>query len=375
MRAYVLFAVALAALSGACTKDRLKESGCRTDRDCGDPASAYRCDVPSGLCYCRTNDACRPREFCNVAGFCQDRAGCEKNTDCGDPALYCDTSNGTCLSRGRCTGDLQCKLGEVCDRKKSLCVEGCYSGADCSAGACRCGDVPCACDGGIDCALGECDVNFCASPNDCRFGEQCGAEPDAGQVRNACYSDYDDKYRPYCAACTFGGGLSICGSGPNYCLIDTQNPGNYYCGSDCSDGQRCPRGYGCQDVVVVFTQWACTKANPACPTNPSLPCASDSDCKRGGTCAKQAGAATGLCAGKCSIAEGDPGGFCTCQVDEDCATETCTAGECSISRRKCVSDSDCRSIRCVDYAGAGGCFIGQNCAPDNGLSCIQVQSK
>ena len=165
----------------------------------------------------------------------------------------------------------------------------------------------------------------------------------------------------------------MCGTGANYCLIDTTHPGNFYCGTDCSGGQACPRGYGCQDVIVVLTQWACTRANPACPTNPALPCTVDADCKRGGFCAITPGMPTGYCAGRCDIAEGDTNGFCSCQVDSDCAPESCSAGECSISRRKCVNDTDCKSIRCVDFQGGGGCLIGQNCAPDNGLSCIEVR--
>jgi hypothetical protein len=38
-----------------------------------------------------------------------------------------------------------------------------------------------------------------------------------------------------------------------------------------------------------------------------------------------------------------------------------------------VTDQDCRSIRCVDFQGGGGCLIGQNCAPANGLSCTEVK--
>jgi hypothetical protein len=124
----------------------------------------------------------------------------------------------------------------------------------------------------------------------------------------------------------------------------------------------------------VYTQNACSRSAPACPANTSLPCTKDTDCKRGGTCSKPSGAATGFCVGACALAEGDSQGFCSCQVDADCAQETCgSGGECSISRRKCVNDGDCRTIRCVDFDGIGGCLIGQNCAPDNGLSCVQVR--
>ena len=109
---------ALTLLLGAaagCTNTRVGAMGCLEDAECGSPVAAFRCDATTGVCFCRTNDACRPAEFCNTAGFCQDRAGCEKNGDCLDPSLFCDTTSGTCLSRGRCSTDLQCDLGQVCE--------------------------------------------------------------------------------------------------------------------------------------------------------------------------------------------------------------------------------------------------------------------
>lgn len=373
LSARALMAVLLLCALPSCKDKNLKDSGCRTDSDCGSPATAYRCELPSGQCFCRTNEACRPREFCNVAGFCQDRAGCEKNSDCGDPALVCDTANGTCLSRGRCTSDLQCALGEVCDFKRSTCVEGCRAHGDCPGTSCRCGEAACACDGGTDCALGVCDKEFCADKSFCGFGQLCGPQADAGtgSSRNVCYSDFDEDRRPYCAACTFGGGLERCGSGANYCIIDTRTQSTY-CGADCSEGQSCPRGYGCRDIIVVFSRWQCSASQP-CPPDPALPCASDGDCKRGGSCHKASGASTGFCSGVCRFREGAAIGFCSCQVDNDCAQESCSAGECTISRKKCITEQDCRPIRCVDFNGAGGCLIGQNCTPANGLTCLEVQ--
>jgi hypothetical protein len=361
---------------GGCRDTRVGTGGCREDGDCGMPAAAHRCEERTGVCFCRTNEACPAAQFCNLAGYCQDRAGCEKNSDCLDPSLFCDTGSGTCLSRGRCATDVQCGLGQVCDSRRSVCVEGCRNSGDCNGISCRCGDEACACTGTTPeerqrCSIGVCDVTFCASQSYCRFGESCGV-PDGGS-RAACFDDYSPDTRPYCDNCVFGGGTSICGRGANYCLIDTRTPGNSYCGADCAEGQSCPRGFACQDVIVVSSQWACTKANPACPTNPSLPCMEDRDCRRGGQCVKAPGAASGTCAGKCAVDEGDNQGFCSCQVDADCAQETCSAGECSISRKRCVTDAECRTIRCVDFQGGGGCLIGQNCAPSNGLSCNDVR--
>lgn len=367
----------LGALVAGCKGPGVTGRGCSEDGDCGSPASAFRCEAQTGACYCRNNDACPASQFCNVVGFCQDRSGCEKNADCLDASLFCETTSGTCLARGRCSNDLQCGLGQVCDTRRSICVEGCRHDGDCPGTSCRCGEAACGCDAGTPegvaaCALGVCDPNFCSNVSFCRFGELCQAPPDAGGPA-ACFSDYSVDRRPYCDNCTFGGGTSVCGRGPNFCLVDTRNPGNSFCGADCSQNQTCPRGYACQEVVVVVSQWACSRSNPSCPMNSALPCTDDSQCRRGGVCAKQPGETSGFCSGRCAVDEGDEQGFCNCQVDSDCPQETCTMGECSISRRPCITDNECRSIACVDFQGSGGCRIGSNCAPANGLSCGDVR--
>ena len=369
--------LALVALTGCKTQKLGNSSGCQEDKDCGSPSSAYRCEAQTGVCYCRTDVACPGSQFCNGLGFCQDRAGCQTNLDCNDNTTYCDTASGQCIPIGRCSSDLQCDLGQVCNLTTSTCVTGCHTNGDCPGTSCRCGNAACACSGTTAeelarCDIGVCDQNFCADQSFCKFGESCGVAPDAGTYA-MCFSDYDPDYRPYCDNCTFGGGTSVCGTGPNFCLIDTRNPGNNYCGTDCSSGQSCPRGYACQDVIVVLTQWACTRTNPTCPANPSVPCGPDAGCPRGGTCVTQPGFDTGSCAPACDVAEGDEEGFCSCLVDNDCAQDSCSGGRCTVSQRLCVNDDDCRAIHCVDYENAGGCLIGQNCAPSDGLSCNDVR--
>lgn len=377
-RALVLLSVTVLTAAAGCRTNRLGNNGCQQDSDCGAPASANRCETQTGVCYCRTDEACPGSQFCNTIGFCQDKAGCAINADCLDPSLVCEVSTGSCVAKGRCSSDLQCELGQVCEVTKSTCVPGCRTSGDCNGSSCFCGNIPCRCGGTTPeelarCAVGTCEPNACATNDFCRYGESCGLQDGGLSPKPVCSSDYDPNLRPYCDACTSGGGTSTCGTGANYCLIDTRHPGNFYCGADCSEGQSCPRGYACQEVIVVSSQWQCTAANPSCPTNANLPCTVNADCKRSGSCVKSPGAASGFCAGQCGVEEGDSTGFCTCQVDADCAQETCTRGECSISRTKCVNDGDCRSIRCVDFQGGGGCLIGQNCAPGSGLSCIEVR--
>ncbi|WP_408888882.1 hypothetical protein ACJ2CR_31530 [Myxococcus faecalis] len=346
MRRWTWLAVPLLLLLAACPSDSSVDSeGCRVDADCGSPAEA-----------------------CNPAGFCQDRAGCESNADCADDSLFCDTSTGTCLTRGRCGSDVHCPLGEVCDVSRTTCVTGCRSSGDCPGTACRCQDAPCLCDattpeGRAACALGVCDAGFCADASDCAFGERCGAA--------TCFSDFDPVRRPYCASCTYGGGLQVCGRGANFCLRETASPGTAFCGADCSEGQGCPHGYQCADVVVVASRARC-RSDAECAPSPALPCREDSHCGRGGQCVKTQGQEVGACAGRCSIAEGDVEGFCTCQQDTDCVQDACSQGTCTVSRRACGSDVDCRPIRCVDHQGAGGCLVGRNCAPEEGLTCAEV---
>ncbi len=360
----------------SCKRERLAGKACAVDAECGEPAANYRCEAETGVCYCRTDDACPASQFCNTVGFCQDRSGCEKNADCLDPSLTCDTTTGSCVAVGRCSSDLQCALGSVCDVTRNTCVSGCRGNGDCNGTSCRCGDAACTCTGSTPqalaaCSVGECDPYFCADDSFCRYGEVCGPLPDAGDPRNRCSNDFDIEVRPYCARCTNGGGLDTCGTGANYCITDTRTASTY-CGADCSEGQGCPRGYGCRDIRVVLTRWLCNSGQ-ACQPDPALPCTTDTDCHRGGSCIKTPGQLSGACAGQCRLREGSSFGFCSCQVDGDCVQQQCSAGKCTTNQKKCVTDADCRVIRCVEFEGVGACVIGQNCTPANGLTCVEVK--
>src|SRR5262249_3556224 len=143
--------------------------------------------------------------------------------------------------------------GEVCDRGR--CVDGCRDSGDCNRTSCACDGGPCACAGDTpearaSCEVGTCDPTVCEDNSFCRFGERCVRLDGADAGLGVCNSDYDPQRRPYCDACTLGGGDLPCGRGANFCLIDTTTLSNF-CGADCSQGQACPRGYACSDVIVV----------------------------------------------------------------------------------------------------------------------------
>jgi hypothetical protein len=374
----------------SCHGSKLTGLACKQDSDCGSPASAWRCETTTGVCYCRTDAACLATEFCNAVGYCQDRAGCQTDQDCGDPSLFCDTTTGTCLPVGRCALDIQCPLGQICDPTTSVCVPGCRSNGDCAGISCQCPDGgACVCTATDqadrdNCQVGTCNPYFCASEAYCEYGQQCGLIADSGIPYPQCYSDYDPNLRPYCATCScVTGDPTCCGEPTNYCLIDTTHTGVFYCGTDCSAGQTCPHGYACQDVIVVGLPGttSCVPSTPAggnipgiCPPNPTFPCTSDSDCPFAGYCKLAAGQDAGFCGGLCSSGENTEEGFCTCLTDSDCPAESCNGNVCNISGRPCIQASDCHFIHCVDFQGAGGCWIGENCAPADGLTCFEVGS-
>jgi hypothetical protein len=381
-----LLAICALSLTTCSGKKVITVIGCAQDSDCGDP-TLFGCNKQTGVCHCKNDGACPKGEFCNPAGDCQAHVTCYVNTDCPSQEI-CDFHTNVCIPQGRCTSDDQCEIGQICDLSSGTCVPGCHSFGDCPLGdSCLCTDAngkrfECSCASLDDadreqCQVGVCSTDACPNTAACPYGKLCrSSDPDAG-VLPTCISDYDPNERPYCDTCVATPGQNnTCGNGPNFCLADTSNGdfGGSYCGVDCSEGQECPNGYHCADVVVVRSI-GCSK-DTDCPPGP-LACQQDSDCgETNGLCQKQAGALTGYCSGRCYKHEGDTQGFCTCTVDNECDQDVCESSSrtCSISQRNCTLDgSGCEPIRCVPFHGLGGCFIGQNCAPNEGLDCSNVR--
>lgn len=375
--------LALLLVGGAlgCTENKVRTViGCQNDSECGD-AAHWRCETSDGTCRCRDDLACARGEFCNPAQFCQTRVTCYTNADCGS-GQTCDFDANVCIPKGRCTRDEQCALGTLCNRQLGSCQPGCHSFGDCALGnACLCkladgGPTECSCplegEARTACEVGRCTNEACPNTDACPYGQVCRQAE--GAALKTCQSPYDPDEAPYCDACTYGPGGQVCGSGgPNFCLADVGNFSSF-CGVDCSDGNQCPKGYNCSDVVVVRSIGCGNDRD--CPIN-SVSCRGDSDCPNSGLCQMSAGAATGFCSGRCYKHEGESRGFCTCNIDSECAQETCltTTRRCSITQRACnpALPQPCAPIRCVEFRGAGGCLIGQNCAPEEGLDCADVR--
>jgi hypothetical protein len=339
----------------ACSDTSLKKK-CASDDNC---EKNFTCNVTSGVCQCKSDAACGDGEFCNGV-TCQARIGCSTNLDC-PPRTYCDRNTGRCLDEDRCNSDLHCSFGQICDTVSFQCVDGCYTAGDCQFGqVCRCPDED------ASCAVGICEGNSCDDDSYCRYGERCVSEND----KNICVRD---ERGPFCGSCAYTPGqVDSCGQGPNFCLLDRKvNYYHTYCGVDCNQGQECPNGYHCRDILIL-TRSLC-KTDSECPAiGPT--CATDDDCP-GARC----DATKGRCAGKCSYNEDSQSGFCTCTQDSDCPNDSCdvASGQCFITKRPCTpTGGECnRPIYCVQKSDRAACMIGKNCTPVDGLTCEAINDQ
>lgn len=387
---FALLALLLGGLAPSC--DCTGTGPCSTDSDCDPEGQGYRsCNVDSGLCVCNDDRGCGDGEFCNAVGSCQVVAGCVSNDECGEQ-LFCDVTSSRCLSLTECSGDRcctldsQCAYGEVCESLTKTCIDGCRDDGDCLLGQ--------GCSGGGLGRLGTCGT-ACTNDTLCAPGQLCNLADGICET---------DTRGPYCLACDGGVGSEDCGTRGNYCLVDTTiatDPPTEFCGVDCWNGEACPSGYSCEDVIIVPPSAPLCGAeaciNNVCTTSGG-PCEEAEDCEfgpPGGNCAALTGRAgncdvapfspcsqdsecgDGTCVLKeCRGGEGDVLGACTCTVDTDCPSDDCegsdpetnTKGACRLSGHACFENFECDIITCVE----GGCLIGSNCAPSNDRSCADL---
>jgi hypothetical protein len=339
---------------GACAPQTATPGLCQSDLDCPE---FTRCETSRGLCLCRDDNACDGTEFCNLAGFCQERLECLNNDDCRtaeNPNGMCDVNSGGCVTLSatlQCTRDSQCGFGNVC--QANVCQPGCRENGDCPLGQ--------------PCFEGTCDrtPGACNEPSYCEFGQLCDLT--SRQCVNHPARDQ------LCSAC---GPTSL--SCPEDCLIDSS-----VAPTPCTNNTECERG-----------------------TCEGRPCFSNNDCAGGGNTCVGAGIFTpGTCSNRtcqaffcgasgCDASNPCPRGY-ACNSLVTVGEERCTIGsgstECGAPRSclgggetgnlgfcSCASDNDCpnfngRPTTCVNPGPSGACLIGTTCAPADGLLCEDLR--
>lgn len=393
----------LASLAPGCDDSASQFVGeCEKNEQCGVGAYCKKSGgAATGLCACRTDEACAEGEICNTQGICQKRSACRSNAEC-DSAKFCDLASGNCIERTACGTDLHCLPGTVCGAANKRCENGCFDDADCPLYS--------ICDRtGLTSttALGNCLSGRCGDKTYCDYYENC--------TGGTCVRDPDPNL---CRDCDPQ--LDDCGNPRNFCLINSgydgrpENGGPNFCGVECANQDDCPNGYQCGGVILL-TQDQCTN---------------DTQCGGNGR--------------RCILGEGDVRGFCTCVSDADCTIDQvpaicqkscgglgiqpcqdnaeCFSGNCqptsciAPSGQPCTSDAQCQettlcsefggqricltdgtpcttSAECLCNAGrcygsgrpcanagdcalscqGGGCLLGAACAPIEGLLCPDVR--
>lgn len=391
LRAVAVVVLGLIALAG-CDCGGPGPLQCTANEQCDPQGEGFLvCDVAGGFCTCVDDRGCDPGEVCNTLGRCQAESGCNSNAECRE-GLFCDVVANQCLSVNECQPgdgelccvlDSQCPFDSFCDSLGKKCTPGCRDEADCILGK--------ACVRGLGQPIGQCAAGVCSGDNLCAFGEVCNSDGECER----------DTRGPYCLGCTGGVASDDCGEPGNFCLTDTVNGGEF-CGVDSSGGEACPFGYSPNDVIIVTNEF-CTaevceipdgETRGTCSRNGG-PCTLDEDCPigfPGGDCARadlgncrieqgracsddsECGDGDECVFQECRFGEGDAFGYCTCTKKSDCALgDRCVdinpvndLGNCELSGHDCFTDEDCDAIiQCID----GGCFIGQNCAPQDGRTC------
>jgi len=207
------------AISGDCVQVRQCESA--LDCPAGQTCTPARVCAPG----CDGDEACPGDNVC-VVGDCV--PPCENDAACTAPATCVDRR---CRVPGGCLSSRDCEEAETyCDRNTFRCVPGCEVDNDCGTAA-------------SECSGGTCIVAGCRGNFSCAFGQVC--DLDAG----ACV----EPDGPYCDPCD-GGDIDSCGA-RSICGTFSDDDGNEegaFCLVECSadPDNRCPQGYGCQDVDV-----------------------------------------------------------------------------------------------------------------------------
>ncbi len=244
----------------------------------------------------------------------------------------------------------------MCDLARSAAASTAAApAATARARSCRCGELACACTGTTPAEVAQLRARgvrpqLLRDSSFCHFGELCGVPPDAGErrravPRNVCYSDFDLDRRPYCARCTNGGGHRHLRHRRQ--LLHHRHPHRRHLlrrrlqrGPGVPPRLRLPRHSHRLHPLAVQRDRRPARPTRRCPARPT-PTASAAALRQVPPARRPASAP-----GMCRLREGSSFGYCSCQVDLDCAAAVAAAPASAPSAgSKCVTDQDCRSIQ------------------------------
>ena len=320
-----------------CQFDFTCVSTAQPDAGMGD-ASAMSC---SGMCTDRTE--CGAGQVCSGGMCCPPPARCFTPDDCPSNRPDCNGATGECFGGDDCFSDAECATRPGCGGGACRCDAPQVG----QPGVCRV--APDACQGDVDCAMGEfCTVmsspRVCVSAPACTMDSECanlGLVCNTAQMicQNGTPCPMGNECNPATQACVAGVcTVQDCLNTPSLCgPNETCEPAIRQCIPNplgpCPGGQvDCSQGYWCNDTISpAQCEFGCSD-NADCPGGicnaahqcESMmpppgggqvcgPCTADADCPAGSRCVN---APLGmLCYETCSSITGDmcderPGAMC-----------------------------------------------------------------
>jgi hypothetical protein len=273
MKTLVLAALGLGLFLAGCSDAAPFGGECKRDSDCEE---YEKCDLLDHRCVCASDQACAPGEFCNLSGSCQQKTSCVSNLDCPDDGTFCDVTSGECIEAVKCTTDIQCDIGQICEN--NLCRSGCRETSDCDLMARE------VCVGG-ECIPGRCEYN-----SYCEFGKVCNPQTQGCEQPAEPYCTHGCDYT--CSTCGDNKEIGPCGD-PSIICGRYQAGGETYCWVPCVEHADCPSGYLCRPNTVDWDPGCnvvedctlgddpvvnvCGPMSHRCKLN-QQPCETDGDC-------------------------------------------------------------------------------------------------
>jgi len=333
-------------LDGTCTKP------CERPVQCGgDGWTCDAADVSTDGGDTETINVCQraPERQCQSDGDCAEPKRCIGRRGANNLEFVCGSPNNNGADVGEsCQDDSDCAL--------NLCVDGTCTGPCESNDHCSGADGYTCETTNVDLGNGNTDTaSICVPPRPCDHAGEC-------KVDEVCYYDRSTTSSAgFCRDPNPGGDdLGDVCQKDRHCKANLCFDSRFrnICSVPCDDVNDCKQGFRCEETDIADGQGG-TITDKICVPAPPAKCDKQSDCGADETCSI---VPTSDGNGLESVCIPDPGGLATgnaCQSDSECKSLVCLNNHCAspcTSRDQCANDQACRTAS-ISKQGNTGEFV------------------